>query len=111
MQRSDKRPKKNLPNQERKITSTPNVYSDSAIGQHLLKNEECAKHCNDAQFFILATARSSFHSSILEATYFYQFLAAYSLLSKRICLFTLNFTLIFLCTFPTKTKQYFSTNQ
>ena len=33
--RSDKRPTKNLPNRECKITSTPSVYCDSAIGQHL----------------------------------------------------------------------------
>ena len=68
MIRSDKRQKKNLPNRECKITSTPSVYCDSAIGQHLLENEECAKHFNDAQFSILATARSSFHLSVLEGT-------------------------------------------
>ena len=67
--RSDKRPTKNLPNRECKIISTPSVYCDSAIGQQLLKNEECAKHYNDAQFSILATARSSFHLSGLETTY------------------------------------------
>ena len=67
--RSDKRPMKNLPNQECKITSSSSVYCDSAIGQHLLENEECAKHYNDAQFSILAAARSSFHLSVLEATY------------------------------------------
>ena len=64
--RSDKRPTKNLPNRKGKITSTPSVYCDSAIGQHLLENKECAKHFNDAQFFILATARPSFHLSVLE---------------------------------------------
>ena len=67
--RSNKRPTKNLPNRECKITSTSSVYCDSAIGQHLLENKECAKHFNDAQFSILATARSSFHLSVLEATY------------------------------------------
>ena len=67
--RSDKRPTKNLPNRECKITSTPSVYCDSAIGQHLFENKECAEHFNDAQFSILATARSSFHLSVLEATY------------------------------------------
>ena len=67
--RSDKRPTKNLPNRECKITTTPNVYCDSLIGQHLLENEECAKHLNDVQFSILATARSWFHISVLEATY------------------------------------------
>ena len=53
--RSDKRPTKNLPNRECKITNTPIVYSDSATGQHSLKNKECAKHYNHAQFSILAT--------------------------------------------------------
>ena len=67
--RSDKRPTKNLPNRECKITSTPSAYCDSAIGQHVLENKECAKHFNDAQFSILATARSLFHLSVLEATY------------------------------------------
>ena len=67
--RNDKRPRKKLPNRECKVTSTPTVYCDSAIGQHLLENKECAKHFNDAQFSILATARSSFHLSVLEATY------------------------------------------
>ena len=67
--RSDKRPTKNLPNRECKTITTPCVYCDSAIGQHLLENEECAKHFNDVQFSILATARSWFHLSVLEATY------------------------------------------
>ena len=67
--RSDKRPTKNLPNRERNIISTPTVYRDSAIAQHLLENEECAKHFNNAQFSILATARSLLHLSVLEATY------------------------------------------
>ena len=67
--KSDKRPTKNLSNRESKITNTPTVYSNSAIGQHLLENEKCAKHYNDAHISILATARSSFHLSVLEATY------------------------------------------
>ena len=53
------------------ITSTSCVYCASAIGQYLRENEECAKHFNDAQFSILATARPSFHLSVLEATYIY----------------------------------------
>ena len=67
--RNGKRLTKNLPNREHKITSTPSVYCDSAIGQHSLESEECSKHCSDAQFSILATARPSFHLSSLEATY------------------------------------------
>ena len=60
-----------MPNQECKITSTPSVSCDSAIGQHLLENEECAKKKkkNDAQSFTFATARSLFHLSNLEANY------------------------------------------
>ena len=60
---------KNLPNQDCKITSTPSVCCDSAIENHLLENEECAKHFNHVQFSILAAARSLFHLSGLEATY------------------------------------------
>ena len=58
-----------LTNRECKITSIRSVYCDSAIRKHLLENEECAKHFNDGQFSVFATARSSFHLSILEATY------------------------------------------
>ena len=42
---------------------------DSAIGQHRLENDQCALNCDDRQFLILATARSSFHLSLLEAAY------------------------------------------
>ena len=66
--RSDKRPTKNLLDRECKITSTSSVYCDSAIGQQLLESEDCAKYYNDAQFSILATARSLFRLSVLEAT-------------------------------------------
>ena len=67
--RSDKRLTKNLRSRECKITNTLIVYCDSTIGQHLLENEECAKHYNNAQFSILASARSLFHLSVLESTY------------------------------------------
>ena len=75
--RSDKRSTKNLPNRESKITSAPGVYSDCAIGQHLLENEESGKHYNDAQVSILATTRSSFHLTVPGATYINSFLLAY----------------------------------
>ena len=39
------------------------------IEQHFLGNEERAEDYNDAQFSILARARSSLHLSILEAIY------------------------------------------
>ena len=105
--RSDKRPTKNLPKRECKITTTPSVYCDSAIGQHLLENEECAKHFNDVQFSILATARSWFHLSVLEATYTN---SLQPILCRRKNLFIHSkFHVNFFFTFPTKPKQYFST--
>ena len=42
---------------------------DSAIGQHLLKNDQCALNYDDKRFSILATARSSFHLNLLETAY------------------------------------------
>ena len=41
---------------------------DSAIGQHLLENEQCALNY-DKRFSILATVRSSFHLHLLEIVY------------------------------------------
>ena len=99
--RSEKRPTKNLPNRECKITNTPSVYCDSAIGQHLSENEECAKHFNDVQLSILVTARSWFHLSVLESTYTNSLQP-----SEGICLFTPNFTLIFFHFFD-KTETIF----
>ena len=42
---------------------------DSAIGQHLLDNEQCTLHYDNKRFSILAAARSSFHLNLLEAAY------------------------------------------
>ena len=42
---------------------------DSAIGQHLLKNDQCAANYNEDQFSILDTARSRFRRTMLEASY------------------------------------------
>ena len=39
------------------------------IGQHLLDNAQCALHCSNEKFSILARGRSSFHLSALEATF------------------------------------------
>ena len=47
----------------------PAPESDSAIGQHILKNDQCAANYNDDQFCILDTARSLFRLSLLEASY------------------------------------------
>ena len=122
--RSDKRPTKNLPNRECKITSTPRIYYDSAIGQHLLENKECAKHFKDAQFSILATARFISSRSIpfipfwKHSNSIYQFWKQptsipYSLFSavKRNSFIHSKFHINFFFTFPTKPKHYFSTNQ
>ena len=40
---------------------------DSAIGQHLFENDQCALNYNNKRFSILATARSSFHLNLSEA--------------------------------------------
>ena len=45
------------------------MKSDSAIGQHLIKNPECAKTYSDDNFRIIGQARSSFHLSGLESVY------------------------------------------
>ena len=51
----------------KKTTAQPDC--DSAIGQHLLKNIECAKNYEDTKYSILTTARLPFQLEILEATY------------------------------------------
>ena len=50
-------------------SSTPVMFSDSAIGQHLLDNPICAQNYSDKKFTILSFGRSSFHLSALEAVY------------------------------------------
>ena len=45
------------------------MKSDSAIGQHLITNPECAKTYADDNFRIIGQARSSFHLSVLESVY------------------------------------------
>ena len=47
----------------------PTPECDSAIGQHLLENDQCAANYNDDQFSFLDTARSPFHLGLLEASY------------------------------------------
>ena len=42
---------------------------DSAIGQHLLGNDQCALNYDNKQFAILTAACSSFHFNLLEAAY------------------------------------------
>ena len=62
-------PSRTLPtrNCKTKILSIHNC--ESAIGLHLLQNDECAKFYNDQQFSILAKARTPFHLAALEATF------------------------------------------
>ena len=42
---------------------------ESAIGQHLITNPECAKTYSDDKFRIIGQARSSFHLGVLESVY------------------------------------------
>ena len=49
--------------------SNSKMKSDSAIGQHLIKNLECTKTYSDENFRIIGQARSSFHLSVLESVY------------------------------------------
>ena len=46
--------------------------SDSAIGQHLLESNQCARNYFDSQFKIVTTARSQFRLSLFEAVYISQ---------------------------------------
>ena len=45
------------------------INCESAIGQHLIANPECAKAYTDDNFRIIGQARSSFHLSVLESVY------------------------------------------
>ena len=49
--------------------SISKMKSDSAIGQHLITNPECAKTYTDDNFRIIGQARSSFHLGVLESVY------------------------------------------
>ena len=42
---------------------------DSAIGQHLVDNDQCALNYDKKRFSILAAARSSFHLNLVEGSY------------------------------------------
>ena len=47
----------------------PQQFHESANGQHLLDNVQCALHYSNEKFSILDRGRSSFHLSALEATF------------------------------------------
>ena len=62
-------PSRTLPTRDCK-TKISSIYNcDSAIGLHLLQNDECTEFYNDQQFSIFAKARTPFHLAALEATY------------------------------------------
>ena len=62
------RPRRSQPHRSCKRKNTK-PDCDSAIGQHLLENDQCALNYDDKQFSIFATALSSFHFNPLEAAY------------------------------------------
>ena len=68
LQQQAKRPTRSQPGRSCKLKRN-NPDCDSAIGQHLLNNEQCAANYNDKRFKILAVARNSFHLCLLEATF------------------------------------------
>ena len=68
LQQQAKRPTRSQPGRSCKLKRN-NPDCDSAVGQHLLDNEQCAANYNDKRFKILAMARNSFHLCLLEATF------------------------------------------
>ena len=62
-------PTRNQPNRKCKAKSKTQFEpeSDSAIGQHLLESNQCARYYSDFRLKILTTARSQLHLSLLEA--------------------------------------------
>ena len=64
---------KNAPQREQPPRScrSRNTFkpSDSAIGQHLLDNQDSAKRCNGDMFRTIGRARSSFNLAVLESIY------------------------------------------
>ena len=68
LQQQAKRPTQSQPGRSCKLKRN-NPDCDSAIGQHLLDNEQCAANYNDKRFKILAVARNLFHLCLLKATF------------------------------------------
>ena len=51
------------------VKNKSKINCESAIGQHLITNPECAKAYIDDNLRIIGQARSSFHLSVLESVY------------------------------------------
>ena len=66
--RNKDRPQREQPPRSCKSKITTKTC-DSAIGQHLLENPDCAKNYNDDMFRIIDKARSSFHLAVLKSIY------------------------------------------
>ena len=81
------------------------VCCDFAIEQHLVGNEVCTKRYNEALFSVLATARSLFHFSVLEATYINSLQPILCHQKEFIYSLEILHLLYFWRTFRTKTKQ------
>ena len=61
------RPRRSQPHRSCKQNDTK-PDGDSAIGQHLLENNQCVLNYDNKRFSILVTARSSFRLNLLKAT-------------------------------------------
>ena len=66
--RNKTHPKREQPSRSCKTKITTKTC-DSAIGQHLLENPDCANNYNCDMFRIIGKARSSFHLAVLESIY------------------------------------------
>ena len=62
------RPRRSQPHRSCKQNDTK-PDSDSAIGQYLLENDQCAFNYDNKRFSILASVLSSFHLNLSEAAY------------------------------------------
>ena len=68
LQQQAKRPTRSQPSRTCKPKRN-NPDCDSAVGQPLLDNKQCAANYNYKRFKFLAVARNSFHLCLLEATF------------------------------------------
>ena len=68
LQQQVKHPTRSQPGRSCKLKCN-NPDCDSAVGQHLLDNEQCAANYNDKHLKILSVAHNLFHLCLLEATF------------------------------------------